>query len=70
MIFKWIRQYLTVLSVGLLFKIYQDSIVLQSVFESARQRIATNDKSDEEKAALARDEGESDRPLTTVFIWI
>ncbi|XP_062410796.1 probable global transcription activator SNF2L2 [Sardina pilchardus] len=41
-------------------QIYQDSIVLQSVFESARQRIATNDKSEEEKIALARDEAKAE----------
>ncbi|KAL2099652.1 hypothetical protein ACEWY4_004046 [Coilia grayii] len=40
-------------------QIYQDSIVLQSVFESARQRIVTNDKSEEEKAALASDQAKA-----------
>ncbi|KAG5272221.1 hypothetical protein AALO_G00162960 [Alosa alosa] len=41
-------------------QIYQDSIVLQSVFESARQRLATNDKSEEEKPALARAEAKAE----------
>ncbi|XP_063067422.1 probable global transcription activator SNF2L2 [Engraulis encrasicolus] len=41
-------------------QIYQDSIVLQSVFESARQRIVTNDKSEEEKADLASDQAKEE----------
>ncbi|XP_028827131.1 probable global transcription activator SNF2L2 isoform X2 [Denticeps clupeoides] len=42
-------------------QIYEDSIVLQSVFESARQRIVSNDKTEEESAALAG--GEANQQL-------
>lgn len=45
--------------------------MLQSVFESARQRLASNDKSEAEKAALAREEGENETQThTKTSTWI
>lgn len=49
-------------------QIYEDSIVLQSVFKSARQKIAKNEESEDDSEEEDEDEDESE-PEGNLLLW-